>query len=73
MCALRTLATDGAAVWRTILVGGLNAGGKSYYALDVTDPATLLWNSPQQKDNDLGYSYGNPVITAKADAPGWYC
>ena len=24
--------------WRTILVGGLNAGGKGYYALDVTNP-----------------------------------
>ena len=24
--------------WRTILVGGLNAGGKGYYALDVTTP-----------------------------------
>ncbi len=24
--------------WRTILVGGLNAGGRGFYALDVTDP-----------------------------------
>ena len=24
--------------WRTILVGGLNAGGKGYYALDITNP-----------------------------------
>ena len=24
--------------WKTILVGGLNNGGKGYYALDVTDP-----------------------------------
>jgi len=24
--------------WRTILVSGLNAGGRGYYALDVTDP-----------------------------------
>lgn len=24
--------------WRTILVAGLNAGGRGYYALDVTDP-----------------------------------
>ena len=31
--------------WKTILVGGLNAGGKGYYALDVTDPTTpkALW------------------------------
>ena len=27
--------------WRTILVGGLNAGGKGYYALDVTVPGVL--------------------------------
>jgi Tfp pilus tip-associated adhesin PilY1 len=25
--------------WRTVLVAGLNAGGRGYYALDVTDPA----------------------------------
>ncbi len=24
--------------WKTILVGGLNAGGRGYYALDITDP-----------------------------------
>ncbi len=32
--------------WKTILVGGLNAGGKGYYALDVTTPGvapTPLW------------------------------
>lgn len=26
------------AAWKTILVAGLNKGGKAYYALDVTDP-----------------------------------
>ena len=31
--------------WRTILVGGLNSGGRGYYALDVTDPNNpiALW------------------------------
>ncbi|HEX7643982.1 MAG TPA: PilC/PilY family type IV pilus protein [Burkholderiaceae bacterium] len=49
-------------VWHTILVGGLNDGGMEYYALDVTDPAnpSLLW---EFTNPNLGYSYGNPVIT----------
>lgn len=57
------------AVWRTILVGGLNAGGQGYFALDITDPTapTLLWEFTTANDSDLGNSYGNPVITAKAD------
>ncbi|GAB2180550.1 hypothetical protein DLREEDagrD3_07730 [Denitratisoma sp. agr-D3] len=31
--------------WKTVLVGGLNKGGKGYYALDITDPANpkALW------------------------------
>ncbi|HEX7813449.1 MAG TPA: PilC/PilY family type IV pilus protein [Burkholderiales bacterium] len=31
--------------WKTILVGGLNSGGRGYYALDITDPGTpkALW------------------------------
>lgn len=31
--------------WKTILVGGLNSGGRGYYALDVTDPNNpiALW------------------------------
>lgn len=56
-------ATDCAAGdWKTILVGGLNRGGKGYYALDITDPANprLLW---EYTDSNLGYSYGNPKIT----------
>ncbi len=34
-----------AAEWKTILVGGLNSGGRGYYALDVTDPLNpkALW------------------------------
>jgi type IV pilus assembly protein PilY1 len=47
--------------WKTILVSGLGAGGKSYFAMDVTDPTnpTLLW---EYTDANLGYTLGNPVI-----------
>lgn len=57
------------AVWKTILVAGLNGGGKGYYALDITAPGTpsLLWEFSASNDSDLGYTFGNPVITKKAD------
>lgn len=65
------------AVWKTILVSGLNGGGRGYFALDITVPATpvLLWEfTPNRlgdigaiKDNDLGYSFGRPGIARKAD------
>lgn len=55
--------------WKTILVGGLNAGGRGYYAMDVTNPASpiLLWEFTASNDKDLGFSFGNPVITKKSD------
>ncbi|MDC8785495.1 PilC/PilY family type IV pilus protein [Roseateles koreensis] len=50
--------------WKTILVGGLNAGGAGYYALDITNPnaPVALW---EFKDSKLGLSFGNPVITKR--------
>ena len=52
--------------WRTILVGGMNGGGRGYYALDITDPAApaALW---EFTDTNLGYTYGNPEIAKLAD------
>ncbi len=57
--------------WKTVLVGGLNAGGKGYFALDVTDPDTsfiqtraadlVLWEFTANDDADLGYSYNWPA------------
>lgn len=74
--------TDNAnAVWKTILVAGQNGGGKSYYALDITDPVTpkLLWefsNSVIYDSNvttnglatapDLGLTFGAPIVTKNA-------
>ena len=58
--------------WRTILVGGYGAGGKGYYALDITDPAQPkgLWEFGEggtTTDDDMGYSFGNPIITKRPD------
>jgi type IV pilus assembly protein PilY1 len=77
------------AAWATLLVGGLNAGGRGFYALDITDPLNpkALWelkssatcipsvnNVPQApvpantfSDCDIGLSFGNPIITQRAD------
>lgn len=53
-------------VWKTILVGGLNGGGRGYYALDVTDPANpkALW---EFTNTNLGLTYGNPEIAKLAN------
>ena len=64
-----------APTWKTILVGGLNGGGRGYYALDVTTPTSpsLLWEftttqgQGSTKDDDLGYSFAPAQITRKAD------
>lgn len=55
--------------WRTILVGGLGAGGRGYYALDVTNPTSPvgLWEFTVADDASLGLTYGNPVITKLKD------
>ena len=71
-----------ASSWRSLLVGGLNAGGKGYYALDVTDPAAprALWefkfssvcydgtSATAGADCHLGLTFGKPVITKIRDA-----
>lgn len=56
---------DGAG-WRTILVSGLGAGGRAYFALDVTDPASpkLLW---EFTNANLGYTFAKPVIAKRGD------
>jgi type IV pilus assembly protein PilY1 len=57
--------------WHTVLVGGLNAGGAGFYALDITDPNNplALWELCADvcdiTDPDLGLSFGNPIITKR--------
>lgn len=60
------------AIWRTILVSGLNGGGRGYFAIDVTNPGSpvLLWEFYAQTtgaNNNLGYTFGNPLVTKMQD------
>jgi type IV pilus assembly protein PilY1 len=57
--------------WRSILVGGLAAGGRGLFALDVTDPANfseanasniVLWEFTSADDADLGLTYAQASI-----------
>ena len=65
--------------WKTILVGGLGAGGRAVYALDVTTPVAftdteasvasqhVLW---EFTDPNLGYVYDSPTLV-KTYRYGW--
>ena len=63
--------------WRTVLIGSLGKGGKSYFAIDVTNPAAMateataatkvLWEFSHA---DLGYTYSEPV-SVKTKKYGW--
>jgi type IV pilus assembly protein PilY1 len=60
--------------WKTILVGGMNAGGRGIYALDITNPtnftlpadgsasSVVLWEFTAKDDTDLGYTFGRPLV-----------
>lgn len=57
---------------QTILVSGLGAGGRGYFALNVTQPENMtkdkvLWEFPNKDTaeddrNDMGYSFSKPVV-----------
>lgn len=73
----RTAGASGAPNWKSVLIGGLGKGGRSYYAIDVTDPtgmtsetavaSRVLW---EFTDPDMGYSYGEPLVV-KTRKYGW--
>jgi len=57
--------------WHTVLVGGLGAGGKGLFALDVTSATVasetdaagrLLWEFTDQDTDILGHTYSRPSI-----------
>jgi Tfp pilus tip-associated adhesin PilY1 len=69
------------AAWKKVLVAGLRAGGRGYYALDVTDPLSpkALWEfnwsatcydgtaATSASDCHLGYSFGMPSYSKLKD------
>lgn len=69
--------------WRSLLIGGLGKGGRGYYALDVTDPASMnteanaaakvLWEFPNPADTEalnIGFTFGDPLVV-KTRKYGW--
>jgi type IV pilus assembly protein PilY1 len=60
--------------WHTILVGTLRAGGRSIFALDITNPDAikLLWekSSTDTDYGNLGYTFAQPVI-ARLHTGNW--
>lgn len=64
--------------WKTVLVGSTGAGGRSVFALDVTDPDSMgpgkfLWEfSTDSADSDkLGVAMSNPVIARLKAGDRW--
>lgn len=70
-----------AGVWATILVGGLGAGGRGFYGLDITDQSNFststeaalaskvpLWEFTSAQDADLGYTFNEPSINTISGA-----
>jgi type IV pilus assembly protein PilY1 len=59
-------------VWKTVLVAGLNGGGRGFYAVDVTNPLVpvALWETcadaaictGSNNEPEIGLSFGNPVM-----------
>lgn len=65
--------------WKTVLISGMGKGGMSYFALDVTDPASVtneasaaakvMW---EFTDSDMGYTFGRAnIIKTRAFGGRW--
>jgi type IV pilus assembly protein PilY1 len=70
--------STGSPNWVTLLIGGLGKGGKSFYAIDITDPAKNLTSEAavasavkwEFTDPTMGYSYGS-AVAVKTAKYGW--
>lgn len=77
---IRTSAA-GSVGWHTVLIGGLRAGGRGLFALDITDPTafnnstaaaanTVMWEFTNADDPDLGFTFSKPSIVPLEDPNG---
>jgi len=68
--------------WKTVLVSGLRAGGRGFFALDITDPLSPkgLWEvcadptgqlECTAKDDNIGLSFGDAIITKWDKTGDW--
>ncbi len=69
ICPTAPAAACAAGQWRTVLIGSLGAGGRAYYALDITQPDSpaLLWQFDVGREPELGLAMARPVITKRRD------
>jgi type IV pilus assembly protein PilY1 len=71
----KTGSTNAVPLWGTMLVGGLGAGGRGYYALDISGQSTFatdsetqlaanlpMWEFTSAQDADLGFTFNEPSI-----------
>jgi type IV pilus assembly protein PilY1 len=77
----KTGSTAASPNWGTVLVGGLGAGARGYYALDITSQSTFatqseaalasalpLWEFTSTQDADLGFTFNEPSISPSTGA-----
>jgi type IV pilus assembly protein PilY1 len=72
--------TSTSASWKSVLVGGLRSGGRGFYALDVTNPAsfsesstaaasTVMWEFTSSDDSDVGFTFNSPPVDLTNSQP----
>ncbi len=59
--------------WKTVLIGSTGAGGKSVFALDVTDPSsfgssTVMW---EYTSTHMGHAIAQPTLTQLQGTDDW--
>lgn len=73
-----TVSSCTAGCWRTLMIGGMRAGGKAYFALDITDPSAFSEDTSQATNQvlweythaDLGNTFSDVTIAKMHTASG---